>query len=273
MEILNCKEIRQQEIINLKKKLTIPLSLAVIQIGDFKENNLYLRSKQKLANELGISLLLFSYNKVNKEEIIEKIKCFNENPNIFGIMIQKPILADFDYQELVDYIVYYKDVDGVSNESKMRLAKGEDCLFPCTAQAVLKVFQTYDLLHKNKKIAIIGKSNLVGQPLYQILKKKYTVMIYDSKTEFLAKKLKEADLIISAIGKARFFTNDYFQDGQVIIDVGTNYVDGKLIGDVDRDSIEPLSIKITSVPGGIGLLTPVYLFYNLYYAFLLQMKK
>lgn len=264
MQILECKNIREKELLKLKQSINSKLTLAVIQIGYFQENDIYLRSKRKLAQNLGIELIEINYNESTpKEEIIDKILELNENPDITGIMIQKPILKKFDYQELVNYMDYRKDVDGVSKENQQRLLKGNPGMIPCTARAVLKVLEEYNILLKNRKIVIIGKSNLVGMPLYQILKKDNQVTLCDSKTENLKEIMRDAEIIISAIGKAKYFTREYFKEGQIVMDVGTNNLDGNLVGDVDFESVKNIVSMITPVPGGVGQLTPVYLFWNL----------
>lgn len=263
MNILECKNIKENEIIKLKQCIKEKLSLAVIQIGDFKENEVYLRNKKNLALELGVELIELKYNESNsEEEIINKILELNLDEKITGIMIQKPILNNFNYQKLVDYIDYRKDVDGVTKINQERLIVNKKCLIPCTARAVLKILEWYKIDLTDKKIAIIGKSKLVGIPLYHILKSNAEVILCDSKTEDLASKLNQSDIIITAIGKANYFDNSYFKDGQIIIDVGTNYINKKLVGDVDFNLIDS-EISITPVPGGVGQLTPVYLFWNL----------
>lgn len=273
MNILECKSIKEKEIIKLKQEIKEKLTLVVIQIGDFEENELYLKNKKKIAVELGVELIeLKCYQSNSKEEIIAKILELNSNENITGIMLQKPILANFDYQELVDYIDYKKDIDGVTKINCERLNNNESCLIPCTARAVLKVLEEYQISTYNKKISIIGKSNLVGMPLYHILKDKSKVILCDSKTDNLKDKIQQSDIVITAIGKANYFNNTYFKDGQVIVDVGTNYLDGRLVGDVNSSLITD-NIYITPVPGGIGQLTPIYLFWNLIEAKKLQTNK
>lgn len=258
MEVLECSNIKKYELINLKNNITNKLTLAIIQIGSFKENEVYLRSKRKLALELGINILEFSYNQEsNKDEIISKIKKLNNDNSITGIMIQKPILDKFNYQELVDYISFKKDVDGLTTYNQ-----NNNVIVPPTVRAILLLINKYDITLTNKKISVIGKGSLVGYPLYKILKDKYEVILCDSKTSNIKEIIRESDIVITAIGKANYFTNDYFKNGQIIIDVGTNYLNGKLTGDVDFDNIDK-DVKITKVPGGVGLLTPVCLFLNL----------
>lgn len=264
MQILECKYIKEKEILKLKELVKQNLTLAVIQIGNFKENNLYLRSKKKLALELGIEIIEFSYQESNtKEEIISKILELNVDNHISGIMIQKPILERFNYQELADYIDDRKDVDGVTTINQERIKNHQKAIIPCTVRAVLKVLKEYQIPLKNRKIVIVGKSNLIGMPLYYILKRENPVILCDSKTENLKEKIKEAEIMITAIGKANYFDGTYFKSGQIVIDVGTNYINQKLVGDVCFQSVKDIVSMITPVPGGVGQLTSIYLFWNL----------
>lgn len=264
MQILECKYIKEKEILKLKELVKQNLTLAVIQIGNFKENDLYLRSKKRLAQELGIEIIEFLYQESNsKEEIIHKILELNLDNHINGIMIQKPILEKFDYQELVDYIVDRKDIDGVTTVNQERIKNNQEAIIPCTVRSVLKVLEEYQVSLKNRKIAIVGKSNLIGMPLYHILKRENHVILCDSKTENLKEKIKESEIVITAIGKANYFDETYFKDGQIVIDVGTNYINQTLVGDVYFESVKDIVSMITPVPGGIGQLTSIYLFWNL----------
>lgn len=266
MQILECKNIKKQMISKLKEEQENNITLAIIKIGNFLENDIYLKSKKKLALELGVKIIELYYDENNsKEEIISKILELNNDFRITGIMIQKPILDKFNYRELANFIDYRKDIDGVGEVNQTRLENNLECIIPCTVRAILKVFSFYNISYNNKKIVIVGKSDLVGKPLYQILKKDNRVTLCDSKTSNLRDITRNADIVIIAIGKPNYFTGDYFKENQVIIDVGTNYLNGKLVGDVDFDSVKDLkSISITPVPGGVGQLTPIYLFNNLY---------
>ena len=177
-------------------------------------------------------------------------------------MIQKPILSEFSYQELLNYISPQKDVDGLTEENKKKWALGSG-LVPCTARSVLKILEAYKISLENKEIVILGKSDLSGKPLYEILKEKNKVVLCDSKTKEIKKRIKKADIVITAIGRPHYLTKDYFNDGQVIIDVGTSYLEGRLVGDVNIETLESLEVKVTKVPGGVGQLTPIFLFDNL----------
>lgn len=261
--LLECRKMKEKMLEDLKVNIKENLTLAIIQIGDFTSNEVYLRSKRKLATLLNVSIKEFKYQEENtKEEIINKIKELNRDSSITAIMIQKPILKGFDYQELVDLIEEEKDIDGVGKKNQMKLKKGENAIIPCTCIAVLKVLEEYKISLYNRKIIIIGKSSLAGMPLYEILKRDNKVVLCDSKTENLLEKIKENDIVITGIGKPYYFQKNSFRENQVVIDIGTSYLDGKLVGDVDYKEVENI-VSITPVPGGVGLLTPVCLFENL----------
>lgn len=265
MQMLECRNIRIKKIEELKNNQIGDITLAVIQIGDFIENQIYLNSKKKLASKLGVKVIDLKYDKnSSKEEIVDKILELNNNKEITGIMIQKPVLDKYNYSELVNLIDYRKDIDGVGKANKDNLVNGDYCIVPCTVKAILMVFDEYNMSLRDKKIVIVGKSDLVGMPLYNLLKNKYDVILCDSKTPNLSDVTINADIVVVAIGKANYFDRKYFRNGQVIIDVGANYLNGKLVGDVDFDSIKDLSVAITPVPGGVGQLTPVCLFSNLF---------
>jgi len=275
IKVLDCKKIKEEELMRLKKELPPSLTLAVIQIGTFEENEVYLKNKQKLASQLGVLLSIFSFDeKSKKEEIVEKIKELNEDPKITGIIIQKPILSKYSYQELVDDIREDKDVDGLTSMSKKKWK--EQCgLLPCTTKSIIKILEYYRIRIENKKIALLGKSELSTLPFYEKYKDQSKITLCDSKTENIKEVIQSSDIIISAIGKPCYFTKDYFKNGQVLLDVGINYQRGKLVGDIDFFSLEEsnLNLELTKVPGGVGLLTPLYLFDNLGYANILQNEK
>lgn len=261
--LLECRKMKEKMLQELKIKIKGNLTIAIIQIGNFDSNEVYLRSKRKIASILNVNILEFKYNSGStKEEIIEKIKKLNHDSSITGIMIQKPILNNFNYQELIDLVEEEKDIEGVGKKNQIKLKNEENAIIPCTCLAVLKVLEEYRISLKNRKIMIIGKSNLVGIPLYEVLKKDNDVTLCDSKTEDLLEKIKENDIVITGIGKPHYFDENAFKKNQVVIDVGTSYCNGKLVGDVDYKKVEDI-VKITPVPGGVGLLTPVCLFENL----------
>lgn len=266
MQILECRSIREQEIARLKSLSLKSLTLAVIQIGEFEENTLYLRNKKRISEEINIKMQTIFFDKEKEEiEIIKTIEALNKDPAITGIILQKPIPSKFSYAKLVEYIDPKKDVDGVTSKSKENWIRNTSFI-PCTARSVLKILDYYKISLENKKIVILGTSDLAGMPLYQILKEKTTTILCNSKTEKLKEVVKSADIVISAIGKAKYLTKDYFKEGQVLIDVGTNYLEGHLVGDIKIEDLEELEIQVTPVPGGVGALTPIYLFDNLYLA-------
>lgn len=269
--ILNCKQIKEEEKSKLKleiNKINTKLTLAIIQIGYFEENNLYLRQKRNLAKELGIDIKNYYYDDTYKEEdIIMEIISLNNDNNITGIMIQKPIHENFNYQRLVNYIEPNKDIDGLTDINQENIIKSDRGLIPCTALSVLRIFDYYNINIENRKIAIIGKSPLVGKPLYNLLSKNNTVTLCDSKTTGIKEKIRENDLIIVAVGTPNFIKLDMIKENHIIIDVGTNYLNNQLVGDCDFNNIQNKVSMITPVPGGVGQLTPLYLFHNLIEAY------
>ncbi len=274
--IMSCRKIKEQEISNLKKirsKINRLLKIAIIQIGYFPENEIYLRQKEKLATELDIEFLAYNYDKNTKQEdIIRQIEILNADTSITGIMLQKPILEGFDDTIIINTISPLKDVDGLNKINRQKRQTKEEGIIPCTALAVLKILDEYNIKIVNQKIAIIGKSDLVGKPLFDILSTNNQVTLCDSKTINIKENILKNNIIITAIGKPKYITEDMVSKDNIIIDVGTNLLNNKLVGDVDFDNVEPKVKMITPVPGGVGQLTPLYLFYNLIKAHQLQNK-
>lgn len=189
----------------------------------------------------------------------EKVK---KDKEITGIMFQQPLPKEC--QKLINEIPAEKDVEGVSFLSMGKLFVGEECLIPCTSEAVIKIIEYYNIDLTGKNVTIVGRSNIVGKPLIpQILKKNATVTICHSKTKNIEEILKESDVIIMAIGKAKFLKKDMIKKDAIIIDVGINCVDGKIYGDVDFEEVKEKAAMCTPVPGGIGVITNALLINNI----------
>lgn len=273
MQVIDGKIVKQHLLPKIKEKINNiekQLKIAIIQVGEFSENELYLRQKRKMALELGVSLeeISFSSN-VKKEEIISKINHLNEDKDINGIMLQSPIPSHLNFQELVNYIAITKDVDGLTDSNQQLLVENKG-IYPATVRGIIDLSEFYNIKLENKQIVIVGKSKLVGFPLYQILYSKNNVLLCDSKTEKLEEKIKDAEIIVIAIGKPASLKENLVKDKTIIIDVGTTLVDGKLKGDVDFSSFSERDVLITPVPGGVGVLTVLELFNNLIDLYYLQ---
>ena len=248
----------------LKEKAIQP-KLAVIMVGDNPASKVYVKNKSKACDEIGIDYeeYLLSEN-VTQEELIETIKKLNEDESVNGILLQSPIPSHLDINQAFKTISYKKDVDGFTPSSVGKLAIGEDTFISCTPYGVMKMFEEYNIDLTGKDLVILGRSNIVGKPLLQCcLNKNATVTICHSKTNNLKDYTKRADILISAIGKAKFVTKDMVKDGAVVIDVGINRDEnGKMVGDVDFENVEPIASYITPVPGGVGPMTIAMLMNN-----------
>lgn len=248
----------------LKKQGIIP-KLAVIMVGDNPASKVYVKNKSRVCNEVGIEYqeYLLPENATQKE-LLELIKKLNKDKKTNGILLQSPLPQHLNINEAFKTITYLKDVDGFTPASVGKLCIGEDTFISCTPYGVIKMFEEYNIDLKGKNVVILGRSNIVGKPLMQCcLQKDATVTVCHSKTKNLSEYTKKADVIISAIGKAKFLTEDMVKDGVVIIDVGINRQDdGKLVGDVDFENVSKKASYITPVPGGVGPMTIAMLMNN-----------
>ena len=262
-----CKEIRKQGIIP---------KLAVIVIGDNAASKVYVRNKSRACEEIGIEYEEFLlHDNIKQEELIDLIKKLNEDKSINGILLQSPIPEHLNINQAFKTITYKKDVDGFTPSSVGKLCIGEDTFISCTPYGVMKMFEEYNIDLTGKNVVILGRSNIVGKPLIQCcLAKNATVTVCHSKTKNIEEYTKKADVLIAAIGKAKFVTKDMVKKGVVIIDVGINRNEqGKLVGDVDFENVEPLASYITPVPGGVGPMTIAMLMNNVIKAAKEQQKQ
>ena len=270
-DIINGKDLAKKIRTNLKieceelKKEGIIPKLAVIMVGNDQASKVYVKNKSKACNEVGIQYEEYLLDEnIKQEELLELIKKLNKDETINGILLQSPIPEHLDINEAFKTITYLKDVDGFTPASVGKLCIGEDTFVSCTPLGVIKMLEEYDIDLNGKDVVILGRSNIVGRPLIQCcLQKNATVTICHSKTKNLKEHTKRADVIISAIGKPRFVTEDMEKKGVVVIDVGINRDEnGKLVGDVDFENVEKKASYITPVPGGVGPMTIAMLMHN-----------
>ena len=269
--LIDGKELAKKTRQNLKlecdelKKEGINPKLAVIMVGDNPASKVYAKNKSKACQEVGIEYeeYLLDSN-IKQEELIKLIKKLNEDKTINGILLQSPIPNGLDINEAFRTIDYKKDVDGFHPMNVGKLALGQDTFVSCTPYGVMRMFEEYNIDLCGKNVVILGRSNIVGKPLSQCcLNKNATVTICHSKTQNTKKITKEADIVISAIGKPKFITQDMVKDGAVIIDVGINRNEnGKIVGDVDFENVKEKASYITPVPGGVGPMTIAMLINN-----------
>ena len=269
--IINGKELAQKIRSNLKfkvdelKKKGINPKLAVIMVGDDKASKVYVKNKSKACEEIGIEFEEFLMDEnIQMEELLELIQNLNNRKDIHGILLQSPIPKNLDINKAFNEIDYRKDVDGFNPINVGKLSIGEDCFISCTPFGVVKMLEEYNIPIEGKNAVIIGRSNIVGKPLIQcMLQKNATVIVCHSRTKNIEEITKQADILIVAIGKAKFVKENMVKDGAVVIDVGINRnEEGKLVGDVDFENIEKKASYITPVPGGVGPMTIAMLMNN-----------
>ena len=260
------KEIRKnikKDIDALKLKNIIP-GLAIILVGNDPASEIYVRNKIKACDELGINTLLYRFKEDNNErEVIELIKDLNCDDQIHGILVQSPLPSTFDEDKIISYVEKEKDVDGFGTFNLGALLSNQEKIVAATPLGILKMLEYENIDIEGKHVVVVGASLIVGRPMATLLLNRgATVTIAHSKTKNLKEITKQADILIVAIGQAKFITDEYVKDGAVVIDVGTNRVDGKLYGDVDFDKVSKKASYITPVPGGVGPMTITMLISN-----------
>lgn len=249
------------------------IGLAVILVGDDPASQVYVRNKIKACDEVGIKSFLCKLPAESTfDEVAGTINYLNENPDVSGMILQLPLPKHLDENALIDLIDPDKDVDGCHYVQKGRLWTGRDSLVACTPYGVMKLLDYYNIPLEGKNAVVIGRSNLVGKPLAQLLlDRNCTVTICHSRTKNLAEITSRADIVCVAIGKAKFLKADMVKDGAVVIDVGMDRDEnGKLCGDVDFADVVPKCSYITPVPGGVGPMTVTMLLANTVKAFKLM---
>jgi methylenetetrahydrofolate dehydrogenase (NADP+)/methenyltetrahydrofolate cyclohydrolase len=246
--------------ITQKKKL--PVQFAILQVGDNESSNVYINRKIKIAKELGFSCLHHRFDQtVPFEQLKNFIERLNQDPNIHGMIIQMPLPSHL--RGIVDFIDHKKDIDGlgVIQQGKLFLDH-DDCLLPCTPKGIIEIFKYYKITLEGRRIAVLGRSNLVGKPLAMLLlKEDAQVTIMHSKSENLESSLKDFDIICLCMGRPGFVQPEWLAAHQIVIDVGITKIDGKLHGDLNQRAYGKIS-AYTPVPGGVGLVTVACLMAN-----------
>ncbi len=238
----------------------------VIYAGNDTSTLSYIKSKQKKADKYGIKLILKQFNEnIDAEVFYREIENASQDNSIHGIIVEKPLPKQINIKKVSQIIDYKKDIDCINPYNLGKLITDDILIAPSTAMAVINTLELANIETQSKDIIIIGRSEIVGKPLTLLLESKNknaTVTLCHSKTKYIREKTKNADIIITAIGKANFLTKDFLGNNKpVLIDVGINYYNGKLCGDIAKECYE-LSSYYTPVPGGIGPVTVSTLFEN-----------
>ncbi len=236
---------------------SIPV-LAAVQVGDNPASSMYIRIKQKKLNELGLGFEHIQLPENSRSEDIESaIQKLNARPEIRGILLQLPLPHHLDTRMLLDTIDPKKDIDCLTSTNLGTFFTGSYDVMPATPLGVVRLLEYYEIPIEGKRIAVLGRSNLVGKPLsIALLHKSATVTMCHSKTQNLHDITQASDIVISAMGQPEFLDSSYFKQGHIIIDVGTSKgASGKIVGDVAFDAVKDLVAGITPVPGGVGPMT------------------
>ena len=254
----------KNEIANLKKKTNKVPGLTVILIGEFVPSQIYVRNKQKNSKEVGINSNVIKYpSDISEEEVLKKIEELNNDKNISGILVQLPLPDQINKEKIINAIDPLKDVDGFNPVNVGNLASGYKTIVPCTPLGCLLLIKKVEKNLSGKHAVIIGRSNLNGKPMAQLLlKENCTVTIVHSKTKNLQNECLKADILVAAAGVPNLVKKDWVKSDAVVIDVGINKVNNKIIGDVNFEEIKDKVKAITPVPGGVGPMTIACLLSN-----------
>ena len=261
----------KQEISNLPKNDNIP-TLAVVLVGNDPASAIYVRNKKRACEYVGIKSVSVTLDQDTTQEKLEQtLNDLNNDESINGILLQLPLPKGLDERKALNCIAPEKDVDGLSSVNLGKLMTKEVGITPCTPTGVMEFFKEYNIDLTGKNVVIINRSILVGKPLaLMMLNANATVTICHSKTQNISEYTKKADVIVTAVGKAKFLTEDMVKDGVVVIDVSIVRTEAGLCGDADYENIKDKASYITPVPGGVGPMTIAMLMENTLKAYKLQ---
>ena len=280
-QIIDGKEISTQiknecrDRVSAYKEQGIEICLAVIQVGNDPASSVYVNNKKKACEYIGIKSLSYELpEETTEEELLAIIDKLNADDSVNGILVQLPLPKQIDEKAIIEAIDPRKDVDAFHKANVGRIMIGDYDFLPCTPAGVMELLKAYDIDPEGKECVVLGRSNIVGKPMAMLLlHANGTVTVTHSRTLNLKKVTSRADILVAAIGKAKFVTADMVKQGAVVIDVGINRdKDGKLCGDVDFDKVSVKASAITPVPGGVGPMTIAVLMKNTLKAVKLQNK-
>ena len=258
------REELKKKIIKLKSSLNAVPGLTVILVGEDPASKIYVKNKEKFAKEVGINSEVIRYpEKVEENVVLNKIKELNKDKKISGILVQLPLPKHIDKKKVIETILPNKDVDGFHPVNVGNLSSGYDSNIPCTPLGCYLLLKKVEKNLNGKHAVIIGRSNLNGKPMAQLLlRENCTVTVTHSKTKDLKAECNRADIIVAAVGKAKLVKSDWVKKGAIVIDVGINKTDSGIVGDVDFEEVSKVAKAITPVPGGVGPMTIACLLNN-----------
>ena len=258
-----------KEVKELKEKTGRVPGLATVLVGDDPASAVYVRNRNKICRELGFNSFEQKLAADTPEaKLLELIKELNSNNDIHGILVQLPLPNQIDSEKILQAIDPNKDVDGFHPINVGKLVVGNALLTPCTPTGIIKLLDYYEIDISGKHAVILGRSNIVGKPVSMLLlQRNATITICHSRTKNLDEITRSADILVAAIGRANFVTENMVSEGAIVIDVGINRVDGKLTGDINFEPVSKKASYITPVPGGVGPMTIALLMENTLKAF------
>ena len=254
----------KNEVDNLKKKFNRVPGLTVILIGEYAPSKIYVRNKEKSAVEIGLKSEIIKYpDTVDEKTVLEKISELNKDENVSGILVQLPLPKHINNKKIIDAIDPNKDVDGFHPNNVGNLSSGYESSIPCTPLGCHLLIKKIEPNLNGKKAVVLGRSNLNGKPMTQLLlKENCTVTIAHSKTKNLKEECLKADILVVAVGIPKLVKGDWIKKGSIVIDVGINKTEEGIVGDVDFDEVSKFAKAITPVPGGVGPMTIACLLKN-----------
>tara|TARA_Y100001936_G_scaffold222065_1_gene237639 strand:+ start:645 stop:1487 length:843 start_codon:yes stop_codon:yes gene_type:complete len=258
------REELKKEVLNLKAKHNKTPGLTVILIGDMAPSQIYVRMKEKAANEVGLKSEVIKYpSEVEEKTVLEKINELNKDSSVSGILVQLPLPEHINKQKVIESIAPKKDVDGFHPMNVGNLSSGYDSSIPCTPLGCYLLIKTIEPNLSGKKAIIIGRSNLNGKPMTQLLlRENCTVTVTHSKTKDLKAECLKGDIIVAAVGIPQLVRGDWIKKDAIVIDVGINKTDKGIVGDVAFEEVSKVAKALTPVPGGVGPMTIACLLKN-----------
>jgi methylenetetrahydrofolate dehydrogenase (NADP+)/methenyltetrahydrofolate cyclohydrolase len=254
----------KKEVLKIKESKNKVPGLTVILIGNYTPSQIYVKNKEKNSKEVGMNSDVIKYSDdVTEKEILEKIKELNNDQNVSGILVQLPLPKQINKEKIINAIHPSKDVDGFNPINVGNLSSGYQGLVPCTPMGCLMLIKKVEKKLDGKHAVIIGRSNLNGKPMAQLLlKENCTVTIVHSKTKNLQQECLKADILVAAVGVPNLVKKDWVKKDAIVIDVGINKLNDKIVGDVEFDQVKDIAKAITPVPGGVGPMTIACLLKN-----------
>ncbi len=271
MEIISGIKLRNEIRVDIKEKVAsmigkynVTPKLVVVIVGEDPASHSYVKSKKNNCEKVGmISEIIALEESITEDKLLSVIEELNNDDSVHGVLVQLPLPSHINEDKVIDAIDYKKDVDGFHPVNVAAMHMGRECIIPATPKGIITMLHSKNIELSGKKALVIGRSNIVGKPVASLLlKENATVTIAHSRTKDLKKECLEADIIVAAVGRASIVTEDMVKEGTVVIDVGVNRVDGKLVGDVDFEAVKDKCSYITPVPGGVGPMTIASLLQN-----------